>query len=54
MDHERAMNLLKRCVEAIFNKHAMYDEALTEMHYVGFSDDEIEELGYGYLFDDDK
>lgn len=54
MDYERAMFLLKRCVESICNHYGMCDEVLEELHYSGFHDDEIKELGHGYLFDDNE
>ena len=48
--HERAMWLVKRCIDWII-EGAENADARDELYAIGFSNDEIEELGYGYLLD---
>ena len=52
-DYQRAIGLLKRCMECIDEHHEECHEVLEELQYIGFEDDEIEHLGYGYLFDEE-
>ena len=54
MSYERAIGLLKRCIETIDNHHETCEEVLNELHYSGFNNDEIKELGFEYLFDGDE
>ena len=48
--HERAIWLVKRCIDWII-EGAENSDARDELYAIGFSNDEIEELGYGYLLD---
>lgn len=52
-DYQRAIGLLKRCIECIDEHHEECHEVLEELQYIGFEDDEIEYFGYGYLFDEE-
>ena len=48
--HERAIWLVKRYIDWIIEGTENSD-ARDELYAIGFSNDEIEELGYGYLLD---
>ena len=53
--YQRAIGLLKRCVELIDEHHCEeYSEVLEDLYYIGFHDDEIEALGYGYLLEEEE
>jgi hypothetical protein len=52
IDYQRAIELLKKCMEDIedarwCNNKDVYDA----FEYMGFTDDEIETLGFGHVFD---
>ena len=52
IDYERAVELLKGCISNIEQWNACQcDLTLHELEDIGFDDDEIEALGYGYLLD---
>ena len=48
--HERAIWLVKRCIDWII-EGAENSDARDELYAIGFSNDEIGELCYGYLLD---
>lgn len=52
ISYQRAIELLKNCMDSIYNAH--YDdcsETLDDLYGHGFGSDEIETLGYGFLLD---
>ena len=52
ISYQRAIELLKNCMESIFEAH--YEdcaETLDDLYNSNFSSDDIEELGYGFLLD---
>lgn len=51
IDYQRAINLLSRCVDWIDETHASVSDAYDTLMYVGFSDSDIEMLGYEYILD---
>jgi hypothetical protein len=54
IDYKRATHLLKMCMSWIEEDHSELAEALDSFGEIGFSDDEIEELGFGFLFDEEE
>lgn len=48
MDYQRVVRLLKSCMDWIEEDNV---DTLDTMKYLGFSDEELNELGYGYLLD---
>ena len=55
MDYQRAIDLLRKCMAEI---EQVYDcdnnQVLDTFQYIGFDDEEIEELGYKYLFEESE
>lgn len=51
MDYQRAIQLLKKCMNWIEDDRCGYAETLDTFEHIGFRDDEIESFGYAYLFD---
>lgn len=51
IDYERAVHLLKNCMSWIEEDHASLGEMLDTLEYMGFDDDDIEELGFAYVLD---
>lgn len=51
ISYQRAMELLKGCLDYCVTYVAESFESRGEADLMGFTDDEIEELGYGYLLD---
>ena len=51
VDYRRAINLLGKCIEWIDETHASVREAYDTLMYVGFSDSDIEMLGFEYILD---
>lgn len=51
ISYQRAIGLLRRCVETIDEHHELCSDVLEDLYYAGFNNDEIESLGYGYLLD---
>lgn len=49
-DYQRAIDLLKRCMNWIEND-GYCGQTLDNFEYIGFDDDEIEALGWGYVLD---
>ena len=50
MDYQRAIELLKKCINSFDFNYSPLDE----IRNIGFEDDEIEELGYGYLLEEEE
>lgn len=51
ISYKRAIELLKGCLDYCATYVAETLEAKEEAEIIGFTDDEIEDLGYGYLLD---
>lgn len=49
MDYQRAMQLLKGCMSWLDDDIELVADTLEAFEYIGFTDDEIAELGYEYL-----
>jgi hypothetical protein len=51
IDYQRAIELLKKCIYDIEERENCEDKLLVQaLDNIGFYDSEIEELGFGYLF----
>ena len=53
MDYQRAIELLKDCVEW-FTDDTLPERIIENLNLLGFQDYEIEELGYGWLFEEEE
>lgn len=53
VDYQRAIELLKDCLEW-FTDDTLNDRIIENLTLLGFTEDEIEELGYGWLFDEEE
>jgi hypothetical protein len=53
VDYQRAIELLKDCVEW-FTDDTLNERIIENLSLLGFKDYEIEELGYGWLFDEEE
>ena len=55
MDYQRAIELLRKCMEQI-EEDENYDnlKTLEVFQYLGFTDDEIEEFGFDYLLEEEE
>ena len=51
IDYDRAVHLLKRCRNYVEETHCGLWETYDVLDELGFNDDEIEMLGFDYLFD---
>ena len=52
MDYQRAIQLLKKCMADIEESYYCNNkEVYDAFEYIGFTDDEIEMFGFGYLLD---
>ena len=52
VDYSRAIELLKKCMADIEDARCCNNKDTYEaFDYIGFTDDEIEEFGFGYVFD---
>jgi hypothetical protein len=51
ISYNRAIVLLKSCIEALDEHHSVYDDVYVDLVNAGFSDEELYQLGYGYLLD---
>ena len=51
IDYDRAVKLLKRCMNYVEQTHCGLWETYDVLDEIGFNDDEIEMLGFDYLFD---
>lgn len=55
MDYQRAIQLLKRCMADIEESYYCNNkETYDALEYIGFTDDEMEEFGFGYLLNSNK
>ena len=54
INHERAFELLQNCLNYCEYETYEAESALAMARDIGFEDDEIEELGYGYMLDCEK
>ena len=48
--YERAIQLVQKCTDWI-TEYVEISDARGDLYAIGFSNEEIEELGYGYLLD---
>lgn len=53
MDYQRVVELLKDCVEW-FTDDTLNDRIVENLSLLGFRDYELEELGYGWLFEEEE
>ena len=53
MDYQRAIELLKDCVEW-FTDDTLNERIIENLDLLGFRDDEIDELGFGWLFEEEE
>ncbi len=55
MDYQRAIELLRKCIYDI-EEREHYEDKLTyqALENIGFTDDEMKELGFGYLLKNEK
>lgn len=51
IDYKKTIDMLKRCMSCIEEQYEELPALLKTFEYIGFTDDELEEFGYGYLFD---
>lgn len=51
LSYDRAIRLLSRCMDQLYENHGDCRYTLNELRDIGFEDDEIEVLGCGYLLD---
>lgn len=55
IDYQRAMELLKQCMDIVYDRcEADCRYTLGLFEDMGFYDDEIEQLGFGYLFEEEE
>lgn len=55
LDYQRAIELLKKCIYDIEERENCEDKLLLQaLDNIGFFDSEIEELGFGYLFNTEE
>ena len=55
IDYQRAIKLLKKCMEQIEADESYENtETLYVFQSLGFTDDEIEELGFGYVLNNNE
>lgn len=53
VDYQRAIELLKDCLEW-FTDDTLNDRIVENLSLLGFKDYELEELGYGWLFEEEE
>lgn len=53
MDYQRAIELLKYCLEW-FTDDTLNDRIVENLSLLGFKDYELEEFGYGWLFEEEE
>lgn len=53
MDYQRAIHMLRKCMDWIEDE---FDKAetLDTFQYLGFEDEELEELGFGYMIEEEE
>lgn len=49
--YQKTIELLHKCMDWIDDTHTTSADCYDTLQYLGFTDDDIEELGYGYLLD---
>lgn len=54
MDYQTAIVLLKRCMKWLDEDIALVGDTLEAFYQIGFNDNDIEELGYGWLFEEEE
>ena len=55
IDYQRAVELLKKCMADIEESyHCDNKETYDALEYIGFTNDEIEEFGFGYLLNNEE
>lgn len=54
VDYQRAIELLKNSMMWLDEDISMVGDTLEAFYHIGFKDDEIEELGYGWLFEEEE
>ena len=54
IDYQRAIGLLKNCMEWLNEDISGVGDTLEAFHHIGFDDCEIEEFGYGWLFEEEE
>lgn len=53
--YKRTTNLLRKCMAEIEEYHYCNNkEVLDTFQYIGFTDDEVEDFGFGYLLNDEE
>ena len=52
--YKKSIDFLKRCMEYVCEHYSYKEEILNEFYVIGFTDYDIEELGYGYLFNNEE
>ena len=54
IDYQRVVGLLKNCMEWLDEDISSVGDTLEAFYHMGFKDNEIEELGYGWLFEEEE
>lgn len=55
IDHQRAVELLKACIYDIEERESCENKLTYQaLEHIGFTDDEIEGLGFGYLLNEEE
>lgn len=54
IDYQRVVELLKNCMEWLNEDISLVSDTLEAFYHMGFKDNEIEELGYGWLFEKEE
>lgn len=51
ISYQRAIQLIQKCIDWMDETHATISDCYDTLQYLNFTDNEIEELGCGYLLD---
>lgn len=54
LSYSRAMVLLRHCMDWVEEDHCDKSETLDTMEYLGFEHEELEDMGYGYLIEEEE
>lgn len=54
ISYNTAIELLKKCMQWLDEDIALVGDTLEAFYQIGFTDDEIEELGYGWLLEEEE
>jgi hypothetical protein len=54
IDYRSAIELLKKCMQWLDEDIALVGDTLEAFYQIGFTDEEIELLGYGWLFEEEE